>query len=405
MIESNFKKKNGIEVPLDWDVISLGDIGEPCMCKRILKEQTDEDGDIPFYKIGTFGRTPDAYISKELFETFKSKYSYPQKGDILISAAGTIGRHIVFDGSDAYFQDSNIVWLDNNEKKITNTFLGIFLDVIKWSTTDGGTIKRLYNKNLKETLIVQPPVPEQLEISSVLSDMEELLSTLSDLITKKKNILQGAMYDLLSGKIRLPGFSCKWEKIKLKDICTFAKGRGLSKSKLSPSGKNECILYGEIFTTYDYSVTECKSRTNVEEGNPSKKGDVLMPASTTTCGIDLAKAVAIEKDGILLGGDIIIIRNSYEAYNAYFLACLITTIHKSDIEEVAHGTTIIHLRAKNIENLELFIPKDTNEQEEIAKIIADMNEEIEILEKRFFKYQAIKQGMMQQLLTGKIRLV
>ena len=87
------------------------------MCKRIFKEQTSsylKDG-IPFYKIGTFGQLADSYISKELYEDYKSKYSFPKVGDILISASGTIGRLVVYDGSPAYFQDSNIVWLGNDE--------------------------------------------------------------------------------------------------------------------------------------------------------------------------------------------------------------------------------------------------------------------------------------------------
>lgn len=107
-------------IPEDWEVKSLGEIGEPCMCKRILKEQTSPTGDIPFYKIGTFGGIPDAYISRELFEQYKEQYNYPKKGTLLLSAAGTIGRVVVFDGKDSYFQDSNIVWIDNDETKVTN---------------------------------------------------------------------------------------------------------------------------------------------------------------------------------------------------------------------------------------------------------------------------------------------
>jgi len=98
--------KEGVEMK------SLGEVGDICMCKRIMKEQTSEQGDIPFFKIGTFGGKADAYISRGLFEDYKRKFSYPKKGDILISAAGTIGRSVIFDGEDAYFQDSNIVCLD-----------------------------------------------------------------------------------------------------------------------------------------------------------------------------------------------------------------------------------------------------------------------------------------------------
>ncbi len=105
-------------IPNEWEVKTLGEVGDVKMCKRIFSYQTDTSGEIPFYKIGTFGNEADAYITEELYNDFKIKYSFPKIGDILISASGTIGRTIVYDGIDAYFQDSNIVWIDNNEKII-----------------------------------------------------------------------------------------------------------------------------------------------------------------------------------------------------------------------------------------------------------------------------------------------
>ena len=131
---------------------TLGEIGDVCMCKRIMKEQTSDNGEIPFFKIGTFGGQPDAFISRELYEEYKTKFSYPKKGEILISAAGTIGRSVIFDGEDAYFQDSNIVWIANDEKQVINRFLYYLYQIAEWKT-DGGTIKRLYNYNLKNTPI------------------------------------------------------------------------------------------------------------------------------------------------------------------------------------------------------------------------------------------------------------
>ena len=103
--------------------IELEAIGKVSMCKRIMKEETSSAGDVPFFKIGTFGREPDAYISREEFEEYKATYAYPRKGDILISAAGTIGRTVDFDGEDAYYQDSNIVWIANDESIILNRYL------------------------------------------------------------------------------------------------------------------------------------------------------------------------------------------------------------------------------------------------------------------------------------------
>jgi len=171
--------KEGVEMK------SLGEVGDICMCKRIMKEQTSEQGDIPFFKIGTFGGKADAYISRGLFEDYKRKFSYPKKGDILISAAGTIGRSVIFDGEDAYFQDSNIVWIDNNESIITNKYLYYLYQVIDWKT-DGGTIKRLYNYNLKSTIVPVPSLSEQQRIVSILDTFEAAIANLEQQLVQRE---------------------------------------------------------------------------------------------------------------------------------------------------------------------------------------------------------------------------
>ena len=120
---------------------TLGTIGKVSMCKRVLKNQTSPSGEISFYKISTFGGVADCYISKELFEKYKRKYSYPKIGDILISAAGTIGRTVVYNGEDAFFQDSNIVWIDNDESQVLNDYLYYFYQLKPWKKTTGSTIE------------------------------------------------------------------------------------------------------------------------------------------------------------------------------------------------------------------------------------------------------------------------
>ncbi len=149
------------------------------MCKRIMKNQTTPKGEIPFYKIGTFGNKANAYISKRLYEEYKSKYSFPKKGYILISASGTIGRTVIYDGKPAYFQDSNIVWVENDEKIITNRFLKYLYAVIEWNV-QGGTIKRLYNDNLAKTKIPVPPLEIQDKIVSILDKFDKLTNDISE---------------------------------------------------------------------------------------------------------------------------------------------------------------------------------------------------------------------------------
>jgi type I restriction enzyme S subunit len=187
----------------EWVEKKLGDIAEVCMCKRIMNAQTKIIGEIPFYKIGTFGNQADAYISRELYEEYQRDYSYPKKGDVLISAAGTIGRTVVFDGSPSYFQDSNIVWLVIDKNEITNKFLYHYYQIIKWASTEGSTISRLYNNIVRNTIILLPSLPEQTAIAAVLSDMEAEIEALSAKLNKAKAIKQGMMQELLTGRIRL----------------------------------------------------------------------------------------------------------------------------------------------------------------------------------------------------------
>ena len=161
---------------VEWK--TLGDIGDVCMCKRIMKNQTNAEGCIPFYKIGTFGKKADAFISEELYDEYKQKYSFPRKGEVLISAAGTIGRAVIYDGEPAYFQDSNLVWIANDESLVLNKYLYYFYSVADWRL-EGGTIKRLYNNNLKAVKIPIPPLSTQRRIVSILDRFESLVNDIS----------------------------------------------------------------------------------------------------------------------------------------------------------------------------------------------------------------------------------
>lgn len=186
-----------------WVKRKLGDIGSLAMCKRIFQEETSEKGDVPFYKIGTFGQQADAYITKGKYEQFKQMYRFPQKGDVLISAAGTIGRTVIYNGEPAYFQDSNIVWLAHNGKYITNNFLFYIYQRTDWNTEDT-TIARLYNNNFNNICIHFPSsITEQQAIANILSKMDNEITALETKKAKYEAIKQGMMQQLLTGKIRL----------------------------------------------------------------------------------------------------------------------------------------------------------------------------------------------------------
>ncbi len=179
----NMFPRNGSNIPKirfdgftdAWEQRKFGDLGSVSMCKRIFKEQTLTEGEIPFYKIGTFGGEADAFITRKLYEEYKEKFQYPEIGDILISASGTIGRTVEYTGEDAYFQDSNIVWFKHDER-VDNLFLKCLFSVVKWSGIEGSTIKRLYNDNFLKTEFWIPSVEEQKKIGDYFDHLDHLIT-------------------------------------------------------------------------------------------------------------------------------------------------------------------------------------------------------------------------------------
>lgn len=178
----------------NFHTLKLGKLGKISMCKRVLKEETSDTEEIPFYKISTFGGKPDTFISKKRYLEYKSKYSYPKKGDILISASGTIGKTVIFNDEDAYFQDSNIVWIDNNELVVRNDFLYYFYQTNPWTSTNGSTIKRLYNDDLKNIVIHYPDINEQQKIANILSSLDAKIE-LNNKINKELEAMAKTLYD------------------------------------------------------------------------------------------------------------------------------------------------------------------------------------------------------------------
>ena len=192
--EIRFKKEDGSDYG-EWEEKRLGEIGKVSMCKRVMKHQTTQKGDIPFFKIGTFGKSPDAFISSDLYEDYKEKYSFPKKGEILISASGTIGRTVVFDGEPSYFQDSNIIWLGNNEEIILNSFLYYCYKMVRWNT-ENTTIARLYNDNFRKIKIPLPILEEQTKISKFLRALDDKITTVSAQIDKMKEWKKGLLQQM-----------------------------------------------------------------------------------------------------------------------------------------------------------------------------------------------------------------
>lgn len=222
----------------EWVKTTMGEIGKVCMCKRIFKEETAANGDIPFYKIGTFGKDADAFIPVHIYNEYRSKYPFPKKGDVLISASGTIGRRVRYDGEPAYFQDSNIVWIENDETQVLNDYLYHFYDACEWKSTKGATISRLYNDDLKRIVIAFPKSPEkQKRVVAILDKAFDGIATAKANAERNLRNARELFESYLQSVFTQRGAG--WKQRTLKEIAT-TFGRG--KSRHRP--RNEAKLYG-----------------------------------------------------------------------------------------------------------------------------------------------------------------
>ena len=283
----------------------LGDIGRISMCKRVLKSQTNSVSGVPFYKIGTFGKEADSYISEELFLDYKSRYPYPKKGDVLISASGTIGRTVIFDGKPSYFQDSNIIWVANNEEFLTNKFLYYIYQTNPWKVADGGTIQRLYNSDLEKIQLPVPPLEVQREIVRILDNFaiatteiqqklqEELAARQKQyeyyrdfLLTFKSN--ESTILNERTNELELSG-AIRW--MKLGDICNVRDGTHDS-PKQTLNGKYLITSKNIKNGTIDYAGSYFISNEDFDKINLRSKveiNDILFTMIGTIGEIGLVK--------------------------------------------------------------------------------------------------------------------
>ncbi|NHA82377.1 restriction endonuclease subunit S [Helicobacter pylori] len=388
-----------LTTPLNWQRVGLGDIGKPCMCKRVMKHQTTRYGEIPFYKIGTFGNTADAFISKKLFLEYKTKYSFPKKGDILISASGTIGRAVIYDGKPAYFQDSNIVWIDNDETLVKNDFLFYVYSHVKWNT-EHTTILRLYNDNFRNTLIPLPPLNEQIAIANILSGLDRYLYSLDALILKKESVKKALSFELLSQRKRLKGFNQAWQRVRLGDICEFGNGEAYE-TLIVENGNFKLISLNSI--DIDGNLKNTMKRVNFYD-NSLKQDDIVMVLSDVAHGDFLGLCAVIPSNDYVLNQRMGRLRKRNDCINILFLRLYINASQKY-FKMQGQGSSQLNLSKKAIEDFEIPLPP-LDEQIAIANILSALDSEIISLKnKKRQQFENIKKALNHDLMSAKIRVL
>ena len=272
--------------------------------------------------------------------------------------------------------------------------------------TQGTSIKGVTVENIAQMEIELPPQEEQTAIAETLSDIDSLISSLQKLIEKKKAIKQGAMQELLTGKKRLPGFDEEWRTYKLGELGSFDKGCGISRAE-SNTGNFPAVRYGELYTKHTDYVKQYYSCISGDVAQTAKRvtfGDILFAASGETKEEIGVCAAIVDRRDIFAGGDIVVFTPTTEINPIFFGTLLNMPFVQKQKSERGQGDAVVHIHADSLSEIIISMP-EKNEQEAIATVIKDFIDEIEQLERKLAKYQQIKQGMMQELLTGRIRLV
>ncbi|CYU96339.1 type IC specificity subunit [Streptococcus suis] len=379
-----------------WELRKLGEVGTVAMCRRIFKEQTSEHGEIPFYKIGTFGGTPDAFIARELFEEFKDKYSYPNIGDILISASGSIGRTVEFLGEDEYFQDSNIVWL-KHDGKINNIFLKQFYSIVKWSGIEGSTIKRLYNENILNTEISLPTLPEQKAIGSFFSTLDRQITLhqrkLDTLKQQKKTYLKLLFPAKGQTKpaLRFQGFEDDWEIKRISDIGDIVTGN-------TPSTSNEDYYSkeGMMWVTPTDIDGLIITDTNKKLSPEGEKVSRIVPANSilVTCIASIGKNTLLLEAGSFNQQINAVVPNQ-SLYYPYFLLTQ-SYFWSESMKRIAPAATMQIINKNEFSNITVPLPS-VPEQEAIGTFFQTLDQEITQVEVKLASLKEMKKTLLRKL--------
>ena len=391
-----FKADDGSQFP-DWEEKTLGDIGTAKMCKRVLKEQTSEKGDVPFYKIGTFGGTPDAFISRELYEELKAKYSFPRKGNILLSAAGTIGRTVVYDGQDAFFQDSNIVWLDNDDS-VLDGFLLQFYNKTSWDNLEGGTIKRLYNGLFLSKVIHVPSLPEQQKIAEFLSTIDTVIAKQKETVSAWEERKKGVMQKLFSQEVRFKADDRSdfpdWEEKKFGDICA-PLTYGMNTAAVKYDGENKYIRITDIDDeSHLYKNNELVSpEGELDDKYLVSENDILLART----GASVGKSYLYDKkDGKLYYAGFLIKAHVKSENSKFIFYQTLTDRYARWVQVTSMRSGQPGINANEYSEFMMYVPCLT-EQQKIADCLSSLDEVIEKQKATLAAWEELKKGLLQQM--------
>lgn len=406
MVKKGYKQTKSGVIPEDWEIFQLGSISHFHDSKRVPIKESDRlklRGDYPYY--GASGIID--YVNDYIFD-----------GNYIL--LGEDGANIIDRSSRLSFV-SGKCWINNHAHVIEPHdnmdiyFLSEYLESISYDEYNTGTAQPKLNREKCNAIPVPvPPLSEQVRIANFLRECDCLISTLEKEVSKEKAIKQGTMQELLTGKRRLPGFSGEWEIFVFGDLFDFIPNNAFTRAQLSDSGKVKNIHYGDILTKFGAYISANSNEipyigkeidlSRFAEKCYLQSGDVIIADTAEDETVGKALEVINVECPVLAGQHTLLSRpkvNFAEKFLGYYLNA---TCYHDQLLPFIVGTKVSSVSKASIAQTRLVVPK-YEEQQAISCVLSDMDDEITELEQKLEKYRQIKQGMMQQLLTGKIRLI
>lgn len=380
-------------IPKDWETDSIINLASITTGSKNTQDNV-QDGRYPFFVRSS---------------TVQKINTYSFDGEAVLTAGDGVGTGKVFHYINGKFDFHQRVYkISHFCEHLHGYFFYLYFSNYFYNRimqmTAKSSVDSVRREMIADMLIPLPPLPQQRAIAAALNDVDSLINSLDQLIAKKRNIKLAAMQQLLTGTKRLPEFHDEWRHTKLKDIGKFSKGKGIKKEDIIQNGV-PCIRYGEIYTHHNDVIKQFYSfipKVIAKESQVLKFGDLLFTLSGETAN-EIGKCVAfVSNVEAYAGGDIAIF--SPIGPDSIFLGYLMN--HPSITNQkvkMAQGDAVVHISARNLAKIELYLPP-LDEQIAIAKVLTDMDTELSTLEQQLAKARNLKQGMMQELLTGRIRL-
>lgn len=415
-MKSGYKMTEVGVIPEDWEVKN---VSESCLIKArigwqgLKKSEYMSSGDYLLitgtdFDNGQVNWKSCAYVSKARYEQDSNIKIRPQ--DILISKDGTIGK-VAYLGMipKAGTLNSGIFVIRANDRKIDQVFLSkifmsFYFEEFLNRLVAGSTINHLYQKDFVKFCFPLPNSEEQVAIAAALSDVDSLISALTKKIEKKKAIKQGLMQQLLTGKKRLPGFCGDWVKKKVSSVSDILRGGSPRpiENYIVKSGGVNWIKIGDVDSSakYIFRTDEQIIESGIQYSRFVHSGDLLLSNS-----MSFGRPYILKTEGCIHDGWLVI-QNYDKYFDKEFLYYLLSSDEVlKQYKSLAAGSSVLNLNKDIVGKVVLYFPPSISEQTAIANILSDCDSEIAALEEKRDKYKEIKQGMMQQLLTGKIRLI